>query len=132
MKDTSRAGVMVMTALLSAQTEKQEELSQTLRSLLVDIRKQPGCLECMVGQGLDAEGQFFLYLVWKNLGCMEAYLASEDFRILLGASSTLATPTAFRFTTAHEEGPSPVGGLKRTPKPLLKGKVLHHASEAPG
>jgi len=103
MKDNSRGGIRVMTALFSARPEKQEELSQTLRSLLPNIKAQPGCLECMVGQDLGGGAQFFLYLVWQNLACMEAYLGSEGFRVLLGASSTLTAPTAFRFTAAQGE-----------------------------
>jgi len=106
MKDSTRTGVMVMTAVLCAQPEKQKELSQTLRSLLAKTKDQSGCLECMAGQNLGDESQIFLYLVWRNLGCMEDYMASEGFRLLLGASSTLAAPTNFRFTMAH--GPSPV------------------------
>lgn len=129
MKDATRAGVMVMTAVLRAQPEKREELSQTLQSLVARINDQPGCLECLAGQDLGGDSQFFLYLVWENLGCMEAYMASEGFRVLLGASSTLAAPTNFRFTMAHGSSamarPAPNHGPARPPSatPNIPGQM---------
>ncbi|HJW71361.1 MAG TPA: antibiotic biosynthesis monooxygenase family protein [Geothrix sp.] len=87
----------ILTALMTAKPEKRDELIQTLRLLLDEARHQAGCLDCMVGQDLGNEPRFILYLVWKDLAALETYMGSESFRILLGASSTLASPMAFHF-----------------------------------
>lgn len=115
MKKTTPTGVMMMTALLTANPEKREELSQTLDVLVGKIRDHSGCIEGMVGQDLGNPAQFLLYLVWEQLAAMEAFLASEDFRVLLGASSILAGPTTFRFTTSHLAVPAAKAGQGRSP-----------------
>ncbi len=94
-------GVKVMSALLTALPGKQQEFLQTLRTLQEDIRLQPGCLDCTVGQDTDGEGRFLLFMVWKDLHHLEAHMDSEAFRILLGATSVLTTPASFRFIAAN-------------------------------
>lgn len=112
MNEAPRDNVMVMTALLTAKPEKKDELSQTLLTLVWKIRNLPSCLEAMAGQDLGNGPQFLLYIVWKDLASLEAYMASEEFRVLLGASSVLAGPTAFRFTCANGAFPSPEAPVK--------------------
>ena len=118
MKKVPANDVRVMTALLTARPEKLEEMIQTLDPLLDEARALSGCVESLVGQDLKGQGQFLLYLVWKDLAALESYMASEGFRVLLGASRTLAFPVTFRFCTgdgdpvvhisdAPHEGPSP-------------------------
>lgn len=102
MKDTLQTGQMVLTALLTAKSEKQGELHQTLFSLLGGIQGQPGCLECLAGQDLKGEPRFHLHLVWKDRACLEAFMAAEVFRILLGALQVLAVATEFRIVAAED------------------------------
>ncbi len=93
---------MVLTALLTAKPEKRGELHQTLFSLLGGIQGQPGCLECLAGQDLAGEPRFHLHLIWKDRASLEAFMAAEVFRILLGALQVLATSTEFRIVAAED------------------------------
>ena len=102
MKDTTHSGQMVLTALLTAKPEKRGELHQTLFSLLGGIQGQPGCLECLAGQDLGGEPRFHLHLVWRDRACLEAFMAAEVFRILLGALQVLAIATEFRIVAAED------------------------------
>jgi len=102
MKVHPQTGPMVLTALLTAKPEKRGELHQTLFSLLGGIQGQPGCLECLAGQDLQGEPRFHLHLVWKDRACLEAFMAAEVFRILLGALQVLATSTEFRIVAAED------------------------------
>lgn len=100
MKASPHTGAKVMMALFTAKPEKRKEFLQTLRFLVDEIRQQPGCQVCMAGQDIGEEPRFVLYLLWKDLASFEAYLASESFRVLIGASSTLSTPAEFRVIAA--------------------------------
>lgn len=91
----------VMTALLTARPEKRDELIQTILLLSEKARAQAGCLDCMVGQDLGGQPRFLFYLLWKDQFALETYMGSEGFRILLGASSTLAVPAEFHFDAVN-------------------------------
>jgi len=112
MRSSPRSSVKVMSALLTVQPGKQEEFLQTLQSLREEIQRQPGCLECTVGQDLSGESRFLIFVVWKDLAHFEAHLDSEAFRILLGATSVLTSPAGFRFIAANSAF-SPQGFLGR-------------------
>jgi quinol monooxygenase YgiN len=92
-------GVKVMTALLTALPEKQEEFSQVLRGLRTEIFAQAGCLDCVVGQDLDGD-KYVLLSVWRDGKSLDDHLESEQFRILRGAMNILSTPGGFRLVTA--------------------------------
>jgi quinol monooxygenase YgiN len=93
-------GVKIMTALLSARPEKQEEFSQVLRGLRTQISAQPGCLDCVVGQDMALDGKYVLCSIWRDGKALEDHLASDQFRILRGAMNILSTPGDFRLVTA--------------------------------
>lgn len=101
---THPSAVKVLTALLTPIPEKQEEFLQTIRSLHLAIQKEPGCLECVFGRDLSGEPRFVLFMVWKDLQALEAHMATENFRILVGATSVLSAPADFRFITADSAG----------------------------
>ena len=100
MKTHTSNGVKVMTALLTPIPEKQAEFLQTLQSLHIEIKKEPGCLECVVGQDVLGGPRFLIFMVWKDLQSLEAHMESEHFRILIGATSVLSAPADFRFISA--------------------------------
>jgi quinol monooxygenase YgiN len=89
-------GPLVMTATLTARSEKRGELNQTLSSLLDGIRKQEGCRECLVSQALAEEPRFHLRLAWSDRASLTAFLNSEVFSILVGAMNVLAEPVDFQ------------------------------------
>ena len=94
-------GVKVMTALLTALPEKQEEFSQVLLGLRGQISAQAGCMDCVVGQDVGGPHRFLLFTVWRDLRSLEAHLASEQFRILRGAMNILSAPAEFRFVASE-------------------------------
>ena len=102
MKVNSSHGAKVMTALLSPMPEKREEFLQTLRHLVTEIRKEPGCMECVLGQEQEADrgGRFLLFMVWKDHQALKTHLDSEHSRILHGAASVLSLPSDFRVVFA--------------------------------
>jgi len=93
----STSSEKVMTALLTAKPDKEEELLQTLRSLLAQIREEPGNLESLVTRSVDSPHIFIVYLAWQDGETLAACMGSEAFQILLGASSTLSLPAQFHF-----------------------------------
>jgi quinol monooxygenase YgiN len=98
------AGSKVLTALLAAKPGTQAELQQTLRSLMGEIQEQPGCTSCVLAQDVTGGPRFVLYVAWVDAPSMEASLASEPFRVLLGAASTLGDQARFRMSVS---GPEP-------------------------
>lgn len=100
MKTNVGNGVKVMTALLTPIPEKQGEFLQTLQCLLVEIKQEPGCLKCVVGQDVMGGQHFLLFTVWKDLRSLNTHMESEHFRILVGAASVLSSPADFRFISA--------------------------------
>jgi len=87
--------MIALMAHLTVMPEKQEELLQTLRSLVSEIEQQPGCMECLMGLHADVA---LLFSVWEDRPSLEEHLRSEQLGILLGASSLLAAPPRFRFS----------------------------------
>jgi quinol monooxygenase YgiN len=100
------SGSKIMTALLSAKPGTQDELQQTLRSLVGEIQQQPGCTSCVLAQDVTGGPRFVLYVAWVDGLSMEASLASEPFRVLLGAASTLGDQARFRLSV-NEPEPAP-------------------------
>jgi quinol monooxygenase YgiN len=100
-----------MSALLTAQPGKQGEFLQTLQSLRAEIRLQSGCLEFTIGQDTEEDSRFVIFMVWKDLAHLEAHMDSEAFRILLGATSVLTTPTGFRFIATDMTADPPVDSI---------------------
>ncbi len=90
--------MIALMAHLAVQPEKREELLQTLRSLVDDIKLQAGCQDCLMGMHGDAA---LLFSVWENRDSLDRHLRSEQLGILLGASALLTEPPRFRFSDAQ-------------------------------
>lgn len=100
----------MVTSLLTPAPEKREELLQTLRSLRVEIAREPGCLQCTVFGDVEGGGQVLLVSEWMDQASLTEHLASEDFRVLAGASRLLGASADFRCVTSHEhQFPEPPG-----------------------
>jgi quinol monooxygenase YgiN len=112
MNPSPKSSIKVLSALLTVQAGKQEEFLQTLQSLVEEIRNQAGCLECAVGRDVAGDSKFLLFMAWKDLAHLENHMNSESFRVLLGATSVLTTPSGFRFIAA-DSAFSPQGFLGR-------------------
>jgi quinol monooxygenase YgiN len=100
MMPSPRCAAKVVTSLLTPAPEKREEFIQTLRSLRVEIEREPGCLLCVVCQDIDGGDHFVLTSEWQDQAALNAHMASEHFRILAGASRLLGASAEFRFVTS--------------------------------
>ena len=92
--------VKVLSALLTSMPGKRGEFLQTLQGLKGEVLLQKGCLDCTVAEDTEIASRFLVFMVWKDLAHLEAYMASDAFRIMLGATRVLTMPAGFRFVTA--------------------------------
>jgi quinol monooxygenase YgiN len=94
------AAVKVVTSLLTPAPEKRDEFLQTLRSLRVEIEREPGCRLCVVCGDVDGGNHFVLISEWRDQAALMAHMDSDHFRILAGASRLLGASAEFRFVTS--------------------------------
>ncbi len=82
--------------LVSPEPDKRDELLQTLRSLIDEIRQTPGCLVCSICR---EEGGDLLVVVsgWETRSDLQRHIRSEHFRILSGASRLLGASSELGF-----------------------------------
>ncbi|GAB6270596.1 MAG TPA: antibiotic biosynthesis monooxygenase [Syntrophaceae bacterium] len=73
-------------------SEKRMELSQTIASLSVSIRKEKGCKRCDCCQSIEDEDRLFLLEEWDTEENLMAHMKTEHFRITLGAMNLLQEP----------------------------------------
>lgn len=72
--------------------EKRIELSQTIASLSVSIRKEKGCKRCECCQSIEDENRLFLLEEWDTQKNLMTHLKSEHFRVTRGAMNLLQEP----------------------------------------
>lgn len=73
-------------------SEKRVELSQTISSLSVSIRKVKGCRRCECCRSIEDEDQLLLLEEWDTRENLMAYLKSEHFSVTRGAMNLLQEP----------------------------------------
>jgi quinol monooxygenase YgiN len=100
MTPSKAAAVKVVTSLLTPAPEKREEFLQTLRSLRLEIEREPGCRLCVVCGDVDGGNHFVLISEWRDHAALAAHMDSDHFRILAGASRLLGASAEFRFVTS--------------------------------
>ena len=66
---------------------KDLELSQIIESLVIEFRKNPGCLNYNFKR--EKESEFRLESEWENMVQLEEHFRSKLFSVLLGAFHTL-------------------------------------------
>jgi quinol monooxygenase YgiN len=91
--------------VLSAKPGTQDELLQALRGLTADIRNMPGCTACILGHDVAGGPHFIIYVCWVDAPSLQAAMASEPFRVLLGAASTLGDLDPLRTSVAGSGTP---------------------------
>jgi quinol monooxygenase YgiN len=104
MTPSARSAVKVVTSLLTPAPEKREEFLQTLRSLRVEIGREPGCLLCAVCSDIEGGDHFVFISEWRDQAALNAHMAPEHFRVLAGASRLLGASAEFRFVTSQIPG----------------------------
>jgi quinol monooxygenase YgiN len=75
---------------IDAMPRKRQELEQTLLCLADDVRKTKGCLGYHLYQDLENADTLCLMQEWESQRDFDAYLDSDLFHILIGATSLLS------------------------------------------
>ncbi len=68
---------------------KRTELSQTIASLSVVIRREKGCQRCECGQSIEDEDRLFLLEEWDTRENLMTHMKSENFRVFRGGANNL-------------------------------------------
>jgi len=72
--------------------EKRKELSQTLHSIVEQVRKESGCSHSGFYRNLENENDFLVVEEWATQRDLEDHLRSDIFTVLLGAGSLMFRP----------------------------------------
>jgi len=107
MNPSTSHAAKVVTSLLTPAPDKREEFLQTLRSLRVEIEREPGCRLCVLCGDVDGGNYFVLISEWRDQAALMAHMASEHFRVLAGASRLLGASAEFRFVTSDTPAAAP-------------------------
>jgi quinol monooxygenase YgiN len=75
---------------IDAMPRKRQELEQTLLSMADEVRKTKGCLGYHFYQDLEREDTLCLVQEWESQRDFDAYLASDLFSVLHGATTLLS------------------------------------------
>ena len=77
---------------MTVQPEKHKELSQTLHSVVKQVRKENGCLHLGFYQNGENETDFLVVEEWVIQKDADDHLRSDIFTVLLGAGSLMCRP----------------------------------------
>jgi len=69
--------------------EKRKELSQTLNSIVAQVRRDRGCLQAGFYQDVENENDFLMVGEWATKKDSDGHLRSDIFTVLLGAGSLM-------------------------------------------
>lgn len=78
---------------------KMKEVLQTLKALLVHIRREQGCISCNCYVDVEAENIIFFKEEWKSSGELDTHLRSVHFGVLRGVMKLLNKEPEIRFNT---------------------------------
>jgi quinol monooxygenase YgiN len=77
---------------MSVRLEKRKELSQTLLSIVEQVRKESGCLHAGFYQDVDNEEDFLVVEEWAAQKDVDEHLQSDIFTVLMGAVTLMRRP----------------------------------------
>ena len=92
----------------SVRPEKRRELSQTLQSIVEQVRKQSGCLNAGFYQDVANENDFLMVEEWATRKDADDHLGSDIFTVLLGAGSLMHRPPEVVIGTVDRPSELPV------------------------
>jgi len=84
--------MVIILIRISVRPEKHKELSQTLHSIVGQVRKESGCLQADFYQSVENEKDFLLVEVWGTQKNSDDHLQSDLFTVLMGAGSLMHRP----------------------------------------
>ena len=92
---------MVVTFIkMKVRPEKRKELSQTLHSIVGQVRKEKGCVHSGFYQDVESENDFLVVGEWATQKDLDDHLRSDIFTVLLGAGILMVRPPEIVIHTA--------------------------------
>jgi quinol monooxygenase YgiN len=77
---------------MNVRSDKRKEFSQTLHSIVAQMRQEKGCVESNFCQNAENENDVFLVEKWETQKTLDDHLRSHRFKVLMGAGSLLSRP----------------------------------------
>lgn len=71
---------IVITAVLKAYPEKEEELRQALDEVISPSRQEEGCLTYVLHESIDAPGTFVFYEKYRDETALDAHIHSAHYQ----------------------------------------------------
>jgi quinol monooxygenase YgiN len=97
--------------------EKQKEVLQTFKSLLVPIRREQGCISCNCYVDVETDNLIFFKEEWNTSEDLGTHLRSVHFGVLIGAMKLLIKEPDIRFDTiASTAGAEAIKAAQRDEK----------------
>jgi quinol monooxygenase YgiN len=84
--------LVIIFVRIDVRPEKRKELSQTLQSIVEQVRKESGCLHARFYQEVESETDFLVVEEWATQKDSEDHLRSDIFTVLLGSGSLMRRP----------------------------------------
>jgi quinol monooxygenase YgiN len=84
--------MVIIFVRMSVRPQKRKELSQTLHSIVGQVRKESGCRNSGFYQDVENENDFFVVSEWETQKDSDKHLRSEIFTVLRGAGSLMRRP----------------------------------------
>ena len=81
--------LLTVVAVFRARTGYEAELGAALRAMLIPTRKEDGCLNYDLHQGVDRPGLYYFHETWASADHHRAHLDTPHVRQLLTISSPM-------------------------------------------
>ena len=84
---------MILTFIkMNVRPEKRKELSQTLHSIVEQVRKESGCRHSGVYQNIENQDDFLMVEEWAIPKDSDDHQRSDIFTVLMGAGTLMRRP----------------------------------------
>jgi len=84
--------VIIIFVRLEVRPEKRKELSQTLLSIVEQLRKESGCLRAGFYRNAENEDDFLVVEEWATQKDWDEHRRSDIFTVLMGAGTLMRRP----------------------------------------
>jgi quinol monooxygenase YgiN len=88
-----------VTIRMTVSADKRNEILDTIKGLLGQIRRDPDCVSCHCYQDVEVEDVVIFEQEWKTNEALAGHLRSAHFKVLLGAMKLLSIEPEIRFNT---------------------------------
>ena len=84
--------MIIIFVRIKERPEKRKELSQTLHSIVEQVRKESGCRHSGVYQNIENQDDFLVVEEWATQKDADDHQRSDIFTVLLGAGCLMRRP----------------------------------------